>query len=379
MKFGNRHIMMVFSAALLLLSLAACSRGSESVPDVRPTLSIYIYVPDRIVPTRAAVRATEAEDSIHNMQIWVFKHNTDSYLGYLSLTQEQLLNLNSSLHSESYSMEIPKEFAEHPSPVDVYVLANVTEANCGVTLGNRITRSELLDYQMKSAYFYDYGTTAYDSRYGLPMTVDSVNLEVSGKDMVLHVSSGQMCLRRAVSKVQFAFSKSVARGNSNIMVEKITLDAGVVPKNEYLFLGADNDYRSTKDYQSEVATLIGTDKRFPMLPNDDPEDYVYSSATFSDVGAYMNEVAQAAAHGKIALSPPVYLRETDKALRGSIYYSVDGDMRSARFEMSGAGRFYRNSTWLVYGYFNAGELDVSTVTIPDWEDGGSSGGVVSNW
>ena len=380
MKIGSKHSQISIVAALLWLLLAACSSSGsgDDGSEVRPTLSINIYAPDQAMPTRAGgVVATAAEDSIKSMQIWVFKSADGSRLGYLYLTEEQLSNLNSSIHSESYRMEIPKDFAEHPTDVDVCVLANVTDANCGITLGERITKGELLDYQMKSAYFFETGTTVYQSRYGLPMTVDSVSQSVAGSNMVLHIVSGQVQLRRAVSRIQFAFSKSAAREGTSIRVEEIELDGGLIPSNEYLFLGAGSDYRSTATYLSAATTLVN--KPFEMKSDENPEQYVYKSDTDGSVSAYMDKVKQAVEAGKIALSPAVYLRETDRPLAGTIYYSVNGDRRSARFSMSPLSRLYRNQTWLVYGYFNAGELTVSTVTINDWQEGGSKDQEIYNW
>ena len=373
--------MTMMLGAVLLLSLFSACHHDRGEAEERPTLTIYVYGPDQAVPTRG-VRATETEDSIKSMQIWVFRHTDNTHVGYLELSEEQLSNLNSTLHSESYRMEIPKDFAENPSDVDIYVMANVVRENSGLTLDEHWKKSELVDAQLLSAYFYDTGKTSYDSRYGLPMTVDSVSMTVSGRDMVLHVSSARLTLSRAVSKVQFAFSKTNARANTTITVDSITLDKNIIPKKEYLFNGF-KAYRSVSekadDYIGYPTRLMEAKDRFEMVSNENPEEYVYQGPTAMSVDEYMSKIADAVEDHKVSLSPAIYLRETDRPLSGTIYYSVDGDHRSTTFAMSLLGRLYRNSTWLVYGYFNAGELRVSSIAFTEWQEGGSKTYKVYNW
>lgn len=57
---------------------------------------------------------------------------------------------------------------------------------------------------------------------------------------------------------------------------------------------------------------------------------------------------------------PIYLRESDKQLAGTISYSIAGVAQEpVTFQMQQAGDFGRNHTWIVYAYYaGAGKLQV---------------------
>ena len=70
-----------------------------------------------------------------------------------------------------------------------------------------------------------------------------------------------------------------------------------------------------------------------------------------------------------------YLRETNKAIRGTIYYSLDGGAteKSETFNIPSDGNAIRNRELVVYGYFLNGQMGKLTVTpsIQEWQDGGT--------
>ena len=66
-----------------------------------------------------------------------------------------------------------------------------------------------------------------------------------------------------------------------------------------------------------------------------------------------------------------YLRESDKKLKGKIYYTIgnggEGWPKSTEFEMVAEGDFTRNHTWIVYGYFTGKEtLTISSIDVTNW-------------
>ena len=70
-----------------------------------------------------------------------------------------------------------------------------------------------------------------------------------------------------------------------------------------------------------------------------------------------------------------YLRETNKAIRGTIYYSLDGGTteKHETFNIPSEGNAIRNRELVVYGYFLNGQMGKLTVTptIQEWQDGGT--------
>ena len=70
-----------------------------------------------------------------------------------------------------------------------------------------------------------------------------------------------------------------------------------------------------------------------------------------------------------------YLRETNKAIKGTIWYSLDGGAteKSATFNIPSDGNAIRNRELVVYGYFLNGQMGQLTVTptIQEWKDGGT--------
>jgi hypothetical protein len=66
---------------------------------------------------------------------------------------------------------------------------------------------------------------------------------------------------------------------------------------------------------------------------------------------------------------PFYLRESDKRLEGKIYYIIGDDAKEADFQMSAAGDFLRNHTWIVYAYHvGGGFLQLNTLYVKDWNN-----------
>ena len=68
-----------------------------------------------------------------------------------------------------------------------------------------------------------------------------------------------------------------------------------------------------------------------------------------------------------------YLRETTKAIKGKIHYSLGTEEKSVDFSIPTDGKAIRNRELVVYGYFLNGQMGMLTVTptIKEWQDGGT--------
>ena len=354
-------------------------------PQPKPTLSIYVYAPEHPVVTRAetTVEANDKENDIHKLQIWIFKTGTEERIGYLKLSDEQLANLNSAVRHEVYRIEIPEDFASTPaeerSKVDVYVLANVTEDNCGSLKGEEAHRAEPLESSLERSnialnYFCPAKGLPAD---GLPMSAVLREAKVDGESPVLRITTAT--LDRAISKIRFVFSSHDDR--ETVKIEGVQLDGDLIPKTEYFFHPELNK-QPYAEYKETVTSLLDfrtvTDGSNQIAKNSDPASYRYDAT--DGLTAFVNKISQGLKDKKLS-EWPVYLRETDKQLSGKIFYKVGNDVsqRVATFKMSANGSFERNHTWIVYAYFASTQLQVETVDITPWEDAGTDDHTVYNW
>ena len=119
----------------------------------KPTLlTIYVYAPEQAAvkrnaaQTRADVGEVDPitnEGTIKSLQLWVYESETGNYVGYFSTDDVTALNNG---QGTTYQIPVTDEFAASKPDVNVYVMANVTNANCGVgELNKETTRAALLE------------------------------------------------------------------------------------------------------------------------------------------------------------------------------------------------------------------------------------------
>lgn len=374
---------------VVMLVLCACSGGS-SEPEVevkkQPTmLDIYVYAPDNPAITRSdngSVAASDNEKKISSLHIWVFRHSDGTLMGYLNPDVSGL----STTGNAKYQMLVPDEFVTTKPNVDVYVMANVTADNCGLTvLDKNVTRSQLEGILIghKDASDY-YGLTTLVTEaptVGLPMSGVLKNQPVYGEAPVLRIGTSEniakLQLVRAVSKMRFIFSK-FTNDDRTYAVTSITLDGSTMPKQEYLFLDGvypTYRYKVGSAYEPEKP-LIQTVDGETIKPCDDPSTYAYVSG---DGQEYENTINAAVTEEKVSDLGRFYLRESDKKLTGTINYTVGGEAKTATFSMKTEGDFSRNHTWIVYAYFmNGNLLNVNVVDVKSWTSSSGSHEVY-NW
>ena len=404
---------------VLLLSACKSSDAEEEEPVKQPTmLNIYVYTPDNPTVTRADVgdvTADDAERKVKSLHIWVFTHETTPrFVGYLNPSSSDIRKLNSSdQNTVVYQMLVPDWFTETKPNVDVYVMANVTSANCGLSLklDKDTKRADLdailikKDNEDETEGGKDYfGLTGLGTTEGvliqsvpadgLPMSGVLKDLVVKGDAPVLRIVKNEndtemakVNLVRAVSKIRFIFSKSTANEQA-ITINSISLDGGVLPTEENLFLDGAYTARACKvgsSYSTSAATLVSEVSTINGCDN--PASFAYQT---NETGlAYENRINEGLkAHTVENVTTPAelselgrfYLRESDVKLTGKISYTVDGSPRNpAIFEMAADGDFSRNHTWIVYAYFVSGDLlHVNTVDVKSWVEDTNSHEVY-NW
>lgn len=375
----------VIGLMFIVLLLAACSKDGDSPENAQPVINVYVYSPEHPMITRgdignvAAIDNTLNESLIKTLQIWVFEHGTENLVSYYKPGTVNNLNDNKGV---TYQLNVSETFAKaKPKPtVDVYVVANVTSENCGLSLGDQTTRATLESALIGSNYF---GLSPLISSVpdgpngGLPMSGVLRDVAVTGSAPVFKISSVK--LKRTVSKLRFIFSRDegekVIITGIKLGVDLVNHTIPLIPTAEYLFTNANNGlynisdtYVSPADGGTELLPSNSSLRTDGINSNEDPLKYTYQSG--QDAQNYEDLIAAGVSAGKLSDVGPYYLRETDKKLSGVITYQIGDNTtdKKAKFEMKNAGDFSRNHTWIVYAYYGVDGMKVESVFSQEWNE-----------
>lgn len=378
---------------LLGLLLMACSSdGSENGElDNQPTmLQIYVYAPDHMLPTRGNtdwVTAQTGENTINTLQLWVFETGTNTLVGYFEPTTTADLN---STGNAVYQMAVTPQFVQNKPNVDVYVLANVAEANCNCVFDANTSRTELEAAVLQHEGVNDpFGLTTKVTTVpaaGLPMSGVLRDQVVTGESPVLRIGDGSLAtvqLVRTVSKVRFLFSQ-MDNDEAVLHINSVRLTGNkILPKTEYLFLeeeytGSEYHIDTSGGYDEGPIQMAGAIDE--VAKTTDPLNYTYSTG----MGAQEYETLITSGLTKetpeLTLGGTFYLRETDQVLTGEIKYHInDGDEQTATFSMHDGGDFSRNHTWVVYAFYGSTTLDILVVRVKEWSTVQNLDYTVHNW
>lgn len=191
---------------------------------------------------------------------------------------------------------------------------------------------------------------------------------------------GVVKLKWAVSKMRFVFSKPV--GMDNVKIARIVLDNGVIPKSSYVFEQGSSVSLPTDQYNGAAHLFKNSTLSSPLLPSKfnnkdldigesvDPEEL--ATTWFKSEGknhaAYESKLLDAIKNGE-ATEMITYFRETDRPIKGTIYYSIDnGQTEIAQpFSMEDIDgytsnyKFGRGRLWSVFAYFRDDEMHFKLV------------------
>ena len=407
MSYDRRYILQWLSGLLMLLLLTACSKssdGDDGPSSNKPVLKIYVFPPDNPVITRGNngdVNASEEERKINSLHIWVFEHHDagdpedGKYVGHISLNNVDIASAGSEV-----SMELSDAFASQETlpHVDVYVAANVSSANCGFSLSATTTRDQLDAALIEGRYFGVSNPIMTVPVDGLPMSGVLKDQQITGSSPTFQVSDGEGRLAnarlvRAVSKIRFVFSKSTSNPDE-LAVNEIKLNGDVMPMQEFLFLDNAYDLETTQKWKvgsayEQATQLVSSVEGKDINKNDSPASYSYDGKMSGQ--AYETLIQKGIDEGKLSDLGTFYLRESNKALSGTIKYTLkhtegqkngseEPTVNSPRFTMASDGDFSRNHTWIVYAYFvSSGDLIMGIVEIKDWGNSENTSQSVYNW
>lgn len=374
----NRHIYLLqwLLCSILTVLLPACSSGDAEgggASHKQMKLAIYVYAPEQAAtaPKNAAqTRADEGqvdaitnEGTIKSLHIWIYEQATENYVGYFSTNEVTALNEG---QGTTYQIPVTDKFAASKPNVNVYVMANVTSTNCGVgTLDKETTRAALLEgAKISNGYFGLEQKTRIVPDDGLPFAGKLTGQPVVGDAPTLRVGTlnavSTVQLTRAVSKLRFVFAKTA--GQPTVKITSIKINEQMIPYEEYLFKTP-----TSMTYNTEAVELLSTAIN-DIAETADPTQYLYLGQEAQAYEDLINEAANKQPNPEVTVDGPVYLRESDKQLAGTITYTIDGGAeQTVPFAMQQAGDFSRNHTWIVYAYYaGAGNLQVQSLYVKDW-------------
>ena len=372
----HRYILQWLLCSILIVLFSACSSSSveEGVTHQQAKLAIYVYAPEQAAakrnapPTRGDVGEVDPvtdEGTIKSLHIWIYEQETGNYVGYFSTEDVSALNQG---QGTIYQIPVSDDFASKKPYVNVYVMANVTNANCGIgTLNKETTRAALLEGAKitggPTGHFGLEQNTRTVPSDGLPFAGILTGQPVVGDAPTLRVGTpsevSTVQLTRAVSKLRFVFAKTT--GQPTVNITSIKMNIGMIPDVEYLF-----QTPLSMTYNTEAKELLLTPIS-DIAQTADPTQYLYLGQNAQEYENLINTAANKQPK-EVTVEGPIYLRESDKQLAGTITYTIgDGDPQTADFAMQQAGDFKRNHTWIVYAYYaGAGKLQVQSLYVKEW-------------
>lgn len=353
---------------LMAWPFTACER--TLVEDL-PELSVSIYIPD-MSTTKAEtgnVGALASEKVFSFLQIWVFLHDDGQLVGYKSFSPT-LLESTSLTHSATTRFGMPlspamfKNLSQDGTTVDVYALANAASVPNAADLDEETTRSELDAIVLSVSTFGASPLTMAVPTAGLPMSGVLKEATVTGGYPVLNIST--VTLTRAVSKIRFVFSQQGTPATDTApaipdkpacVIKSISFgeDCGIAAQ-EKLFTDQNLDFDG---YTSLSTVIAGEDEEHPLIPNanitvlEHPDDLLFHSVGHTTELAQEYEKRLDDAIAASSQVGPIYIRETDKLISGTIVYNTGGDDLTATFSMKAddGNILSRNHSWILYAYF----------------------------
>ena len=404
----TRPVCMALAALLMVGAMASCSENenTETAQGDNAYLSLSFSTgtgnSTRAGETSGKVlddNETDAnptqESDIHNIKVWVFKSDTGDEATPISYKAETLSEVKNGKYTLNLRF-LRKIGGEEVKKIDLYILANSESINMLEQMKGKdlrsVTRKDLKEVSFTSPFGINSDGTPETKKVpnekGLPIsraiTQISVDSHVADTEERAKAKGIRIPLVRAVSKLHFYFArKSGSEANtSQVKVTRIEVEGNTIPtasnvfpdEAEYNEDGYNQDVTSQK-YNSSGTSYVPTTLNLAGVENtdikevDDPESFIKKSNQSAQ--AYLD----AFKNKGIKSHNLCYLRETNKAIRGTIHYSLDGGAteKSETFKIPSDGNAIRNRELVVYGYFLNGQMGKLTVTpsIQEWQDGGT--------
>lgn len=403
----TRPVCMALAALLMVGAMASCSENenTETAQSDNAYLSLS-FSTGTGNSTRAGETSGKAladnetnadptqENDIHNIKVWVFKSNTGDEATPISYKAETL----SEVKNGNYTLNLRflrKIGGEEVKNIDLYILANSESINMPDQIKGKdlssVTRKDLKEVSFTSPFGINRDGTAENQEVpaGMGLPISRAITQISVDSHVADTEEGakdkgiKIPLVRAVSKLHFYFARKSGNdaNTSKVKVTRIEVEGNTIPTASYVFPDeatykedgynqnvTSQKYNSATTYVSDALKLAGVENT-DIKEVEDPESFIKKSNQTAQ------EYLDAFDNKGIKSHDLCYLRETNKAIQGTIYYSLDGGKseKHETFNIPSKGNAIRNRELVVYGYFLNGQMGKLTVTptIQEWKDGGT--------
>lgn len=385
----TRRLGMAIAALLMLSTMASCSDQDSQAPATGDEAYLNLSFSTASNTTSRASRAENigkddetqanpnAESDIHSIKVWVFKSGTEASANPIAYKEDTPTSVDGSTVNRTYTLNLRflrKINGEKLKNIDLYILANSESTNMADKLKVKdfrsITRADLQRVTFDDPFGITADgkaqTTEVPTGKGLPISRAITNIEIVDHvaDTEIEVKSKGISipLVRAVSKLHFYFArKNTAEAmTENVKVTRIEIDGSTFPTESYVFPD-EEDYTKADANKSATSGKYGTPDYVPTTLKldgventgikavENPETYKRGESETAQ--AYMNRM-----NTEIGGHDLCYLRETNKPIKGTIYYQLaEGDfVRSKEFTIPSEGNAIRNRELVVYGYFLQG-------------------------
>lgn len=397
----TRPVCMALAALLMVGAMASCSENenTETAQSDNAYLSLS-FSTGTGNSTRAGESHTEdvlanneskadpnSESDFHSIKVWVFQSGTNEDANPIAYKEEALKDINGSYNLQlRFLRKIARKEVEN---IDLYILANSESTNIQDKLSGKnfssITRKELQNISFDSTFGIQENGKPQNTKVpetGLPIsraiTNISVEKHVGTTEAEAETKGIKIPLVRAVSKLHFYFARKT--GTENVKVTSIEVEGNTIPTASYIFPD-ETEYKENDDnqvvtsnkynvnsngYVSTVLKLNGVETD-NIKEVEDPEKFKKNKTQTAQDYLDAFKTAEIASHNLC------YLRETTKAIKGKIHYSLGTEEKSVDFSIPTDGKAIRNRELVVYGYFLNGQMGMLTVTptIQEWKDGGT--------
>ena len=400
----TRQICTALAALLMVGAMASCSENENTETALSDNAYLSLsFSSHSATGTRVGESHTEgvladneskadpnSESDIHSIKVWVFQSGTNEDANPIAYKEEALKDINGSYNLQLRFLR--KIAGKEVGNIDLYILANSESTNIQDKLSSKdfssITRKELQNICFDSTFGIQENGNPQNTKVpetGLPISRAITNISVENHvgttEAEAKTKGIKIPLVRAISKLHFYFArKSGSDANtSQVKVTRIEVEGNTIPTASYVFpdeaIYNENGYNqnvTSQKYDNAGTAYVPTTLKLAGVENkdikavDDPESFIKKNQTAQEyLDAFDNE--------GIKSHDLCYLRETNKAIRGTIYYSLDGGVTEKSDTFNISGNAIRNRELVVYGYFLNGQMGKLTVTptIQEWQDGGT--------
>ena len=382
----TRRLGMAIAALLLLSTMASCSDQDSQAPATGDEAYLNLSFSTASATTSRAGGAENigndetqanptAESDIHSIKVWVFKSGTGASANPIAYKEDTPTAVDGKPVNGNYTLNLRflrKINGEELKNIDLYILANSESTNMADKLKGKdlrsITRADLQGVTFDNPFGITTEgkaqTTEVPTGKGLPISRAITNIAIA--DHVADTEAGakgkgiSIPLVRAVSKLHFYFARKANANTENVKVTRIEIDGETFPTASYIFpdeeeyTKADANKAATSNKYgtpSYVTTPLKLDGVGSTEIKEVEDPLTYKQGPGETAQTYMDRM-----NNEIGGHNLSYLRETNKPIKGKIYYQLaeGGSEKHQEFKIPSSGNAIRNRELVVYGYFLQG-------------------------